>query len=376
MTSTTSRRPARGRLVPTVRGTSLLAFGGILLVGGAAIDRVELTYLGIVLVAVVALSAIAVAAWPSPTSTVRVLHEEIVAVGDPMRVTTTVHGGTTFVASSADLVSPGLLSSEDEEDGDRTIACTVTATRRGVHRVGPLRVELVSPFGAVRRRRDIGGSDEVVAVPPVVALPSIRARGDDGGEDSARIEHSGQGHDNLIPRPYVAGDSMRRVHWRASAHHGDLMVREEERESTPTAIVLLDLSPDSWRDAAAFDTAVSACASVVARLLADGFVIEVEAADGSVLATVDSRASLNSFLTRCATIEPRGQGEAHASSSAHAGVVVSIGRAVMPVASPAPHVLLTPEDPPDPAATRGWHTATLRDDIADSWGEAIEGDAG
>src|SRR5699024_7444271 len=116
-------------------------------------------------------------------------------------------------------------------------------------------------------------------------------------------------------------DSMRRVHWRASAHHGDLMVRDEERESTPTALVMLDLATDAWPDAASFDRALSACVSVTHRLRTDGFVVAVEAADGSAIAAVDSRESFDDLRVACATIEPRGQGEVTMRSANDVGAV-------------------------------------------------------
>src|SRR5690606_1012528 len=101
----------------------------------------------------------------------------------------------------------------------------------------------------------------------------------------------GQGADNLIPRAYMSGDSMRRIHWRASAHRGDLMVRQEEQESTPEATVVFDRNVDRYgREALlrpgedpAFEAAVSACASAVARLTDEGYVVTVIDVDGAAL---------------------------------------------------------------------------------------------
>ena len=41
-------------------------------------------------------------------------------------------------------------------------------------------------------------------------------------------------------REYHPGDSLRRVHWRASAHRGELHVRELERERFAPTLILLD----------------------------------------------------------------------------------------------------------------------------------------
>ena len=63
---------------------------------------------------------------------------------------------------------------------------------------------------------------------------------------------------------------MRRIHWRATAHRDELMVRQEEQESTPEATVVLDrgvlrFSPEAMQAPGAdpgFEAAVSACVSV------------------------------------------------------------------------------------------------------------------
>ena len=39
---------------------------------------------------------------------------------------------------------------------------------------------------------------------------------------------------------------MRRIHWRATAHRDELMVRQEEQESTPEATVVLDRGVLRW----------------------------------------------------------------------------------------------------------------------------------
>ena len=43
-----------------------------------------------------------------------------------------------------------------------------------------------------------------------------------------------------MTREYRHGDPMRRVHWAATARHGELMVRQEESVTTPEATIILD----------------------------------------------------------------------------------------------------------------------------------------
>jgi len=69
---------------------------------------------------------------------------------------------------------------------------------------------------------------------------------------------------------------MRRVHWAASAKHGQLMVRQEDPRSTRSAVVVLDSAAEHWPGARVwagvlesteeFEWAVRAAASVIEHL--------------------------------------------------------------------------------------------------------------
>ena len=349
------------RFRPTWRGIGILAVALFFTVGGIAFARIELVYLATALALAVALSWLAVAIARAPRNVVRIPEADLVAVGDPLRILTRLDTRAAF-DDARELVSPGLalVSSSRDEAG---LSSVVVPARRGMHRVGPLRLERAAPFGAALRRLSAGGSIDVIAVPPIVALAPLRTAGS-AGDDATRPGPQGQGTDNLIPRPYVPGDSVRRVNWRASAHHGDLMVREEEREQTASATVMIDTDPASWPDAAAFDRALSALVSVAARLHHDGFLVFARTSGGSALGDVARAADLERVLVACAHLETS---EAPLARFAETGVVVSIGRVSWTPATPAPHILLAP----DPVTAPGWRQAPLGDDVAGSWAAAI-----
>ncbi|PZU44789.1 MAG: DUF58 domain-containing protein [Microbacterium sp.] len=190
---------------------------------------------------------------------------------------------------------------------------TARALRRGIHQIGPLTLIATDPFGFARRRRTVGRPLALTVTPAIVELPPLSEQpGDAGGSMNSTTDQLGQGSDNLIPRHYVAGDSMRRIHWRASAHRDQLMVRQEEQETTPEAIVVLDRAGSRW-DADAqrmpgldppFETAVSACVSAAARLVHEGYIVTVLDADGTPLAdTIDGgdTAAVESLAVALAT---------------------------------------------------------------------------
>jgi hypothetical protein len=79
----------------------------------------------------------------------------------------------------------------------------------------------------------------------------------------------GRGSDFYRIRPYEALESSRHVDWRATAHTGDLQVREFAREQNQAIAVFLDLDvPHGEQDW--FESAVNCCAFLVWRLNSAG----------------------------------------------------------------------------------------------------------
>lgn len=72
-------------------------------------------------------------------------------------------------------------------------------------------------------------------------------------------------------RPYVRGDSRRRVHWKASAHHGALMVKESDGTGVASVRVIVQLDGPG----AAAEAAVSRAAWVASEAVARGWWTEL-----------------------------------------------------------------------------------------------------
>ncbi len=88
-----------------------------------------------------------------------------------------------------------------------------------------------------------------------------------------------------MTREYRHGDPLRRVHWKASARHGELMVRLEEQRSHAHARILLDTRRSGHRDAVpaaldqpqsdSFEWSVAFAASLTFHLQRVGFTVDV-----------------------------------------------------------------------------------------------------
>jgi uncharacterized protein (DUF58 family) len=175
---------------------------------------------------------------------------------------------------------------------------TLRPTLRGVYDIGPLDVDYSDPFGLATARVEVGGSQSLYVVPLVVPLgdaTSISVT----GEGSARlIQHMAVGNDDdLMTREYRTGDALRRVHWRASARHGELMVRQEEQRSFPEARLLIDTRMDGYGGPIAefgihdtgftwFEWCVTMIASLGVHLHRSGFLVRVLESDTRQIASL------------------------------------------------------------------------------------------
>ena len=285
----------------------------------------------------------------------------------------------------------------------------VTLHRRGIRSIGPISVASTDPFGFARRRHAIGRALPLTITPAVVALgPLSDLPGDVGGTIHAATDQLGQGSDNLVPRHYMPGDSMRRIHWRASAHRDELMVRQEEQETTPAAVIALDRASARWHVEAtrapgadpAFELAVCACASIAARLVHEGYLVSVIDFDGTPLSDpVDGGdvAGIEQLAIDLAQVTARRDGSTEDlaellgspitdGATGTIGPLIVIGgrlssadaTALAPLAHrSAMPVLLATMPAPDAladAAASGWRVAAIatEDDLVDAWTDVAE----
>ncbi|QOC27420.1 DUF58 domain-containing protein [Microbacterium sp. PAMC21962] len=297
----------------TARGTGAVLLAAVCGFLAQRFGIAELAYVGALLAIVVAVSAATLYLVPRSARVSRSFSPDVAPVGTDVRVRLRVRTRSSLPSSEGrwrDRLPDGIDASPDATAAGPAGVFPATASavagtegvelvysaramRRGIRTVGPLSVVSTDPFGFTRRRRSVGDGSPLVIVPEVVELgPLSDLPGDAGGSTRSVVDRLGQGADNLIPRTYAPGDSMRRIHWRASAHRDELMVRQEEQETTPEAVVVLDRGAPRWPVEAArapggdpgFEIAVSACLSATALLVREGYLVTVIDADGAVLA--------------------------------------------------------------------------------------------
>lgn len=163
---------------------------------------------------------------------------------------------------------------------------------RGVFEIGPILVDFSDPFGLADGALAAGSTASLIVTPEVVPFADdvVSIAADEGATRMLQRRAIG-GADDLMTREYRRGDALRRVHWRASAHHGELMVRQEEQRSHAEARLLLDTRRPNYRDASvgrgpnasdsdrpeseSFEWAVKLTASLGMHLQRNGFLVQV-----------------------------------------------------------------------------------------------------
>jgi len=404
------------RLWPlTVRGTGALILAIVCFVVAGEIAVLELMYFGILLLAVLGASIASLYLARRSDVVTRSLAPDVATVGRETQVTVRVGVRTAVptppgtwrdtlpsgLTGTAHGVFPALGSGLRGSERVVDISYSVRGVKRGIHSIGPLSVRSSDPFGLAHRSTLFGDRTPVTVAPAIVDLPPLTDfAGEAGGTLHTSTNQLGQGADNLVARAYMPGDSMRRIHWRATAHRDQLMVRQEEQESTPEASVVFDRGVLRWAPEAmyapgtdpGFEAGVSAAVSAVARLVHDGYAVEVIDTDGTIIAErIDGgdMSEVEAMISHFATMTARRDDSLNRLSRQFSGVmtgpvILIVGRldptdleliATVPHHSTLPILLAVAPvgDALDRAAGVGWHVGTIDPDadLAFVWGNAV-----
>lgn len=123
------------------------------------------------------------------------------------------------------------------------ISRTLRAVRRGPVGASGWRIGTSDPLGFFGGTRPCADAEVALVLPRFASLGARR----DARELEANVAapRAGTGSELFGIREYRPGDSLRRIHWRSSARHGELVVREYEPPGLRTMTLALDPRPPS-----------------------------------------------------------------------------------------------------------------------------------
>lgn len=274
--------------VLTGRGRAFAVLGLVVAVAGVLLGYEDVTRIGLVLLALPLLALLLV---PRRTPKVRVLRDvEPVRLSPEERGTVTAHFTNVGRRST-----PVYLAEErlDPQLGERPrfvlprlvpgeekrLRYTVRSRHRGAYHLGPVLLRQRDPFGLTFLTLQLSSRSEVLVLPRTHHLGEGRVRGTSRGSEGEMPQMVAlHGEDDVSIRTYRDGDELRRVHWPATAHRGELMVRQEDRPARRRAVLLLDSRAGAHPGKgvrSSYEWAVSAIASVALHLAPQGFVIHL-----------------------------------------------------------------------------------------------------
>jgi uncharacterized protein (DUF58 family) len=207
-------------------------------------------------------------------------------VGEQLRVTYTVRNAGHLPKAWLEVHNPTSLPGglpgralSLRPRGERSWLVRAPLVRRGHFRIEPLQIQTGDPFGFFESSATVGQGITVVVYPRIERLPFWRL-------PAAELEGSHAFPERTLQttplatsvRPYAPGDSMNRIHWKTTARHGEIQVKEFDLEQTADAWVFLDLerSIQAGRgDDSTTEVAVRVVASVADRAIVENRAVGV-----------------------------------------------------------------------------------------------------
>lgn len=304
----------------TGRGRGFLILGALMVLVGMGLGYPDVTRIG-VLLALLPLAAMAWSRRSLPSIRVTRTLEPTLLVPDQRgqvdvefvntgsRTTPTYLAEEQFDYSLGD--RPRFLLPRLGTGHQHRIRYHIRSRHRGAFTLGGVLLRLRDPFGMTHLTLRLPRTAEVLVLPRVFALGASPQRGQGRGTEGEQPQMVAlHGEDDVSIRQYRQGDELRRVHWPATAHRGEIMVRQEDRPTRRRVVLLLDSRHTAHPGQgyhASFEWAISAVASVARHLLMDGYVVhllsDATVRDGSA----DRQYELSDLLTTLARaqVEPR-----------------------------------------------------------------------
>jgi uncharacterized protein (DUF58 family) len=143
---------------------------------------------------------------------------------------------------SSSLESPLRMVSDVAHHSSRTRHLSHLFKRRGVYALGPTRLRCGDPLGIYTLTLKDQLTSTILVTPPILSLSQVKIpSGGWSGDERHRHGHIERNISDAGLRNYVAGDSLKRIHWHASAHFDTLIVRQLETATSRDWWIFVDL---------------------------------------------------------------------------------------------------------------------------------------
>ena len=207
-------------------------------------------------------------------------------VGDRLRVTYTLRNTSRIPKPWLEVHNPTSLPAglpgRAIALGPRTERSWLIRTplvRRGHFRIEPLQIRTGDPFGFFESSAAVGTGVTVVVYPRLEPLPLWRLPAANLEGSHASPERTLQTTPLAVTvRPWAPGDAFNRIHWKSTARHGEIQVKEFDLEQTADAWIILDLDRAGQAgkgDESTVEAGVRAAAAIADRAILENRAVGV-----------------------------------------------------------------------------------------------------
>ncbi|WP_313813224.1 DUF58 domain-containing protein [Glutamicibacter sp.] len=226
----------------TRRGWAVLGAGAGLVFLAYLLGRHELMALGVGLLALALSSWLLVLRARRTTGVRRLLHSPAATVAEAARITLLCPDDVSIKETLPEGFGPG-----PDFSGPGSVDYELVFRARGVHLLGPARQVISDPLGLIRGLVSVGEPQPVPVRAELHPMARFASLGERMLTGDARFSRSTTADFyDVATRDYQQGDSIRQVHWKATARHGKLMVRQENHVATAQALLVLDRASEHW----------------------------------------------------------------------------------------------------------------------------------
>lgn len=187
--------------------------------------------------------------------------------------------------------------------------------RRGVYTLGPLTLHCADPAGIFPRQLELPVFTTLLVYPQAANLQAFKLLGD-GTLRRVGLETipaSGESEEFIGVREYVRGDPPGKIHWKLSAHHRKLIVKEFQENTITEVTMFLDLfrlSMSGLGEMTTIEYIIKTCAAITRAAIEKSHLVQVFAFGKNVLhiPTGGGMPHLFTILDRLTFLRASGEG--------------------------------------------------------------------
>jgi|GEM_PF-6282454 len=225
----------------------------------------------------------------------------ILELQNPMKRSTPIIYGIDQIAGKKNtrLTFGSIRSSESIKIGYST-----PELKRGVLEVGPLKLTLQDPLGLVERKIKADSAVSYLVRPKLYELLPVTAASGRLKTTHKKARRNKSGDEEFYAlRPYVLGDDLRKVHWRAAAKKDDLLIRQDTETQLGAVTIALDVNSHNHnRDS--FERAISATASILHSAYKGGDLVKYFSSDSPKSQVVENNNDIDSIEKELSLLQP------------------------------------------------------------------------